>query len=139
MQPVETEVETMSDWIKYLASVYLSYFGVITEETKSYHGVYFELDAIHYIRWLACGLEELGSFSLIGQQNLPCSTRPFWLPSHARYSGVTGGYFNGERDGRALKLTAHLQLGPSQRMRGGIPLLHCNQKQYLLHFITKKV
>jgi len=34
---------------------------------------------------------------------------------------------------RKLKLTAHLHLVPSQRMRGGIPLLHSNEIRYLLY------
>ena len=38
-----------------------------------------------------------------------------------------------------LKLTAHLHLLPSQRMRGGAPLLHSNQLRYLLYRSTETI
>ena len=40
---------------------------------------------------------------------------------------------------RTMKLTAHLHLVPSQRMRGSILVLHSNELRYLLHCGTETI
>ena len=40
---------------------------------------------------------------------------------------------------RKLNLTTHLLVVPSQRIRDGIPVLHSNQRRYLLHCSTETV
>jgi len=75
----------------------------------------------------------------LGNKTFSCPTQPFWLSGHASSSDRDRGYFNGERDSRALKLMLHLHIVLSQKMRSGKHPLHSGQKFYLLYFRTEKL
>jgi len=105
----------------------------------TYMGIMFEFDECLSICWLSCVLNERGSIPIKVEKKfllsnpsflvvIPCLQFSPYLRSFLRWIIR-----------RNLKLTVHLHLVPSQRMRGGIPVLHINQLRYLLYCSTGKI
>ena len=108
-------------------------------KTKNYMGILSEVDEAQCIWLLAHGLNERGSVPITIQDTFLLSIPSFLVVtqclafSRYRLSCLR------RTERRKLKLTAHIYLVPSQRMRGGILLLHGNQTRYLLYASTEKI
>ena len=80
-----------------------------------------------------------GSVPIIVQKNFLLTNLSFLAVSPRLVLNTYWCSFQQGTNRGKLKLTAHLHLLPSQRMRGGTTVLHTNQLRYLLYRSTETI
>jgi len=99
----------------------------------------FEFDECLSICWLSCVLNDRGSVPIKVEKKFLLSNPSFLVViPRLQFSPYLRSFLRWIIR-RNLKLTAHLHLVPSQRMRGGISVLQSNQLRYLLYCSTETV
>ena len=98
-----------------------------------------QFDECQSICWLSCVLDEPGSVPIILQKKFFLSNPsfPFLIP-YPEFSRYLRSLLQGI-DRRTFKLTAHLHLVPSKRMRGGMSVPQLNKLRYLIYCSTETI
>ena len=132
------EIEVIGNWLEYHTFVFLFLTLSLKWRLKISENFIWNLRSflcmVTKIR-----LDQRGSVSIIVQKNFLLSKRSFMVVTSCLQFSAYRWFFLWGNIRRKLKLTAHLHLVPSQKMRGGIPLLYSNEIRYLLYRSTETI